>query len=387
MTNPRSGLLKKNLSGEMAYYSFLPTALPPNPAINLDSYTLVSLRKATANLGLLDGLTERIPNQPLFLSMYIRKEALLSSQIEGTQATLDDILDPMIDSNTNQDVADVINYIKATYYALERLKELPLCMRLLREVHSVLLSGVRGDEKQPGKFRISQNWIGPQGSNLKTAKYVPPNVEDMTKALGDLEIFMNQEDDLDPLIKVALIHYQFETIHPFLDGNGRIGRLLITLFLLNEKVLKSPALYVSYFLKLNRVEYYDRMMDVRRNGSYEQWISFFIKAFVESTEDAIQTIDEITKLRADSLKRINSAGFSSRRLKTRLELLTYLEASPIIEVKKTAEAMNVSYNTLMRAVNDLVDIGLLVQQDNKQRGRTYSYENYLKILRRETLPL
>lgn len=387
MTNPRSGLLKKNLSGEMAYYSFLPTALPPNPAINLDSYTLVSLRKATANLGLLDGLTERIPNQPLFLSMYIRKEALLSSQIEGTQATLDDILDPMIDSNTNQDVADVINYIKATYYALERLKELPLCMRLLREVHSVLLSGVRGDEKQPGEFRISQNWIGPQGSNLKTAKYVPPNVEDMTKALGDLEIFMNQEDDLDPLIKVALIHYQFETIHPFLDGNGRIGRLLITLFLLNEKVLKSPALYVSYFLKLNRVEYYDRMMDVRRNGSYEQWISFFIKAFVESTEDAIQTIDEITKLRADSLKRINSAGFSSRRLKTRLELLTYLEASPIIELKKTAEAMNVSYNTLMRAVNDLVDIGLLVQQDNKQRGRTYSYENYLKILRRETLPL
>lgn len=387
MTNPRSGLLKKNLSGEMAYYSFLPTALPPNPAINLDSYTLVSLRKATANLGLLDGLTERIPNQPLFLSMYIRKEALLSSQIEGIQATLDDILDPMIDSNTNQDVADVINYIKATYYALERLKELPLCMRLLREVHSVLLSGVRGDEKQPGEFRISQNWIGPQGSNLKTAKYVPPNVEDMTKALGDLEIFMNQEDDLDPLIKVALIHYQFETIHPFLDGNGRIGRLLITLFLLNEKVLKSPALYVSYFLKLNRVEYYDRMMDVRRNGSYEQWISFFIKAFVESTEDAIQTIDEITKLRADSLKRINSAGFSSRRLKTRLELLTYLEASPIIELKKTAEAMNVSYNTLMRAVNDLVDIGLLVQQDNKQRGRTYSYENYLKILRRETLPL
>lgn len=387
MTNPRSGLLKKNLSGEMAYYSFLPTALPPNPAINLDSYTLVSLRKATANLGLLDGLTERIPNKPLFLSMYIRKEALLSSQIEGTQATLDDILDPMIDSNTNQDVADVINYIKATYYALERLKELPLCMRLLREVHSVLLSGVRGDEKQPGEFRISQNWIGPQGSNLKTAKYVPPNVEDMTKALGDLEIFMNQEDDLDPLIKVALILYQFETIHPFLDGNGRIGRLLITLFLLNEKVLKSPALYVSYFLKLNRVEYYDRMMDVRRNGSYEQWISFFIKAFVESTEDAIQTIDEITKLRADSLKRINSAGFSSRRLKTRLELLTYLEASPIIELKKTAEAMNVSYNTLMRAVNDLVDIGLLVQQDNKQRGRTYSYENYLKILRRETLPL
>lgn len=387
MTNPRSGLLKKNLSGEMAYYSFLPTALPPNPAINLDSYTLVSLRKATANLGLLDGLTERIPNKPLFLSMYIRKEALLSSQIEGTQATLDDILDPMIDSNTNQDVADVINYIKATYYALERLKELPLCMRLLREVHSVLLSGVRGDEKQPGEFRISQNWIGPQGSNLKTAKYVPPNVEDMTKALGDLEIFMNQEDDLDPLIKVALIHYQFETIHPFLDGNGRIGRLLITLFLLNEKVLKSPALYVSYFLKLNRVEYYDRMMDVRRNGSYEQWISFFIKAFVESTEDAIQTIDEITKLRADSLKWINSAGFSSRRLKTRLELLTYLEASPIIELKKTAEAMNVSYNTLMRAVNDLVDIGLLVQQDNKQRGRTYSYENYLKILRRETLPL
>lgn len=280
-----------------------------------------------------------------------------------------------------------LNYIKTTYYALERLEKLPLCMRLLREVHSVLLAGVRGDEKQPGEFRTNQNWIGPQGCTLKTAKYVPPNIKDMTKALPDLEIFINQEDDFDPLIKEALIHYQFETIHPFLDGNGRIARLLITLFLLNANVLKSPALYFSYFSKLNRVEYYDRMMDVRRNGNYEQWVSFFIKAFLESTQDAIQTIDELMELHNNSLKSIKEAGFSPCSLKTRIELFNYLESSPIIEIQKSANALDVSYNTLMRAVNDLQSIGILTKQDDKLRGRTYAYESYLNILRREIISL
>ena len=232
----------------------------------------------------------------LFVSMYVRKEALMSSQIEGTQATLEDIFDPMIEKNTNRNVADVVNYIKATEYAVKRLNTLPLCNRLIKETHAILMEDVRGQEKSPGEFRRSQNWIGGQGSTLKNARYIPPNPEDMNSAMSDLEKYMNSEDGLDFLIRAALIHYQFETIHPFLDGNGRVGRLLITLFLMEKKVLTTPALYISYFLKKNRVEYYDRMTEVRLKGNYEQWIRFFLLAINESAQDAIAAIDEITAL-------------------------------------------------------------------------------------------
>lgn len=232
----------------------------------------------------------------LFVSMYVRKEALMSSQIEGTQATLEDVLDPLIEANTNRNVADVVNYIKATEFAINRLQELPLCNRLIKETHAVLMSDVRGQEKSPGAFRYSQNWIGGQGSTLKNARYIPPAPEDMTEAMSDLEKYINADDDLDALIRAALIHYQFETIHPFLDGNGRVGRLLITLFLMEKKVLTTPALYISYFLKKNRVEYYDRMTEVRAKGNYEQWVKFFLQALIESAEDATATIDELISL-------------------------------------------------------------------------------------------
>ena len=181
--------------------------------------------------------------------MYVRKEALISSQIEGTQCTLDDVLDPEIDTNSNLDVADVINYVHATNYSLERLKTLPLCCRLLREIHSELMQGVRGQEKNPGEFRTSQNWIGPANCSLKDARYIPPNKDDMITAMSDLEKFMNENEDYDALIRIALIHYQFETIHPFLDGNGRIGRLMILLYLMEQKLLSYPVIYISYFLK------------------------------------------------------------------------------------------------------------------------------------------
>ncbi len=267
----RAGHYKTNLSGIMAYKSFVPNALPPVPTIEMSEEMIALLVKANSQLAVLESVANRIPNVDLFVSMYVRKEALMSSQIEGTQATLEDVLDPTIDANINRDVADVVNYIKATEYAIKRLKKLPLCNRLIKETHEVLMSKVRGQEKTPGEFRHSQNWIGGQGSTLNSARYIPPSPEDMLEAMSDLEKYMNEDDDLDVLIRVALIHYQFETIHPFLDGNGRVGRLLITLFLMEKKVLTTPALYISYFLKKNRVEYYDRMTEVRTKGKYRDY--------------------------------------------------------------------------------------------------------------------
>ncbi len=250
MKNNRAGIYKTHFRGEEAeYQSFMPYPLPPIPYIDIDHDMLGLLLKSHNALGSLEMLARTIPNTELFMYMYVRKEAVLSSQIEGTQATLEDIFDPQVEENKNRDVHDVVNYIQATEYALKRLTKFPLCNRLLKETHSVLMEEVRGQEKNPGEFRYSQNWIGGQGSTLKNARYIPPHPDDMNEAMSDLEKYMNEDDDIDYLIRAALIHYQFETIHPFLDGNGRIGRLLIILFLIEKKVLSTPALYISYFLK------------------------------------------------------------------------------------------------------------------------------------------
>ena len=262
------------------------------------------LTSATKALATLDTLSSYIPNMNLFVSMYVRKEALLSSQIEGTQATLEDVLDPLIEKNANQNVADVVNYIKAAEFALERMNTLPLCNRLIKETHAVLMSGVRGQEKNPGEFRTSQNWIGAAGSSLKNARYIPPNPEDMTDAMSDLEKYINSDDSLDVLIQAALLHYQFETIHPFLDGNGRVGRLLITLFLMEQGALNSPALYISYYLKKNRIEYYDRMSEVRNKDNYEQWIKFFLNAVKDSADESVDTIKKLSDLHDANIDKI-----------------------------------------------------------------------------------
>lgn len=378
----RAGLFVTNLSGEMAYQSFRPAPLPPNPNIELKEILVSKLVDANSKIAVLESLTNHIPNMELFVSMYVRKEALLSSQIEGTQCTLDDILDPFQSENTNLNVSDVINYIRATEFAINRLKTLPLCNRLIKETHAVLMEGVRGQEKSPGEFRYSQNWIGGQGSTIKNARYIPPNPEDMQIAMSDLEKYMNNENTSDPLIQAALIHYQFETIHPFLDGNGRIGRLLITLFLIEKKILSTPALYISYYLKLNRIEYYDRMTEVRRTGDYEQWITFFLQAFTESAEDAINTIDELSKLHAKNITVLNSL---STRQKTNVsKVFSYLEASPIIDIQKTATALSLSYNTVAKAVTLLQEKGILKQTAKSGKAKIYSYEDYLKILRKGT---
>ena len=377
----RAGIYKKNLSGEMAYKSFIPSVLPPNPSIELNSEIVELLVKANKQLALLEGISSRIPNIHLFISMYVRKEALMSSQIEGTQATLEDVLDPMLEENTNRPVGDVVNYIKATDFAISRLKELPLCNRLIKEVHEVLLSGVRGQNKSPGEFRHSQNWIGAAGCNLQNARYIPPSVEDMALAMSDLEKYINVEDELDVLIRAGLIHYQFETIHPFLDGNGRIGRLLITLFLMEKEVLSTPALYISYFLKKNRIEYYDRMNEVRLKGNYEQWIKFFLEAVYESAKDAVETIDKLTSLHDNYCLKIESLG---RRTKNVMRVFEYLESNPIIDIQKTSKELDIAFNTMSSIVKDLIGIGVLEQTSTQSRNRTFAYKEYLEILKEGT---
>lgn len=381
MTN-RAGTLVGNLSGEMAYESFRPAPLPPNPPIEVSGELLTRLIDANKKIATLEGLSSRIPNMGLFVSMYVRKEALLSSQIEGTQCTLEDILNPLIEENTNRDVSDVVNYIRATEFALERLKTLPLCNRLIKETHAVLLESVRGQEKNPGEFRYSQNWIGGQGSTLKNARYIPPNPEDMLTAMSDLEKYINSDDTLDPLIQAALIHYQFETTHPFLDGNGRVGRLLITLFLMEKDILSTPALYISYYLKMNRIEYYDRMTQVRRTGDYEQWISFFLQAFADSAEDAIHTIDRLTALHDKSTKLFDS--LTKRQRTSVLKVFSYLESNPIIDIQKTATTLEMSYNTVSKVVSILIEDGILKQTDKSGKAKIYSYTEYLDILRKDT---
>lgn len=380
--NNRAGCFITNLSGEMAYQSFRPNPLPPEPPIEMSNEMIAKLVDANRKLATLDGLSSRIPNMDLFVSMYVRKEALLSSQIEGTQCTLDDILNPFAEENTNLNVSDVVNYIRAEEFAINRLQTLPLCNRLIKETHAVLMEGVRGQEKNPGEFRYSQNWIGGQGSTLRNARYIPPNPEDMINAMSDLEKYMNGEDSLDPLIQAALIHYQFETTHPFLDGNGRVGRLLITLFLMEKKILSTPSLYISYFLKMNRIEYYDRMTQVRKTGDYEQWVLFFLQALSDSAEDAIQTIDRLTEIHNRNVQKFNS--MTKRQQTNAINFLIYLEKNPIIDIQKTAAALNLAYNTVAKSVALFVDNGILQQTEKSGRSKIYSYVDYLAVLRKDT---
>ena len=381
MKKERAGTLKKQLSGEMAYFSFYPSKLPPNPHIDVDSEIIDKLINAHRVLAILDDRATNIPNIDLFISMYVQKEALLSSQIEGTQATLEDIFNPNIDENINAEVDDVVNYIKAAKYAIKRLETLPLCNKLLLETHKILLSGVRGKEKNPGEFRKSQNWIGGAGSTIKTARYIPPDVLSMKESLSDLEKYINAEAELDDLIRIALIHYQFESIHPFLDGNGRIGRLLIVLYLLEKKVIKTPSLYLSFYLKEHRIEYYDRMSAIRETGDYEQWIKFFLEGIYASGKSAIETANELIALRDKNIRKLENENYTKRTLETMMKVFHYLEAHPIIDIGKTAEDLSIAYNTVSSAVNRFEKLGILHLVKKQGRNKVYSYKEYIDILR------
>ena len=381
ITNPRSGAPVSNLDGDMAYQSFRPSPLPPNPPLRIEGPLAQRIGSANRHLAELDVAAHLIPSVDLFVSSYVRKEALMSSQIEGTQCTLDDVLDPEAETSANADVSEVVNYVSAMHAAIEGLSGLPLCNRLLRQAHEVLMQGVRGEDKTPGEMRRSQNWVGPAGCTLREARYVPPNVEDMREAMGQLEIYLNSPDANDPLVRAALIHYQFETIHPFLDGNGRVGRLLILLFLMNEGLLHKPVLYPSYFLKRNQWEYYDRMTRVRETGDYEQWVSFFIEAIDAAAMDAMRAINELTALREQHLAQIAGLG---RARESAERLYAYLEAHPIIDIGRTAKALDASYNTVANAVKRLESLGIVQERTNAHRNRVFAYEDCLEILRRGT---
>lgn len=377
----RAGIYVDNLDGEATYQSFKPNPLPPIPEIEMDGEIVKLLVDANKQLVKLDTASQLISNADLFISMYVRKEALISSQIEGTQCTLDDVLDPEVEANANLDVSDVINYVKATQYALKRLERLPLCCRLIREIHEVLMENVRGQDKTPGEFRHSQNWIGPTNCSLKDARYIPPNVEDMQTTMSDLEKYINENVDYDPLIRAALIHYQFETIHPFLDGNGRIGRLLILLYLMEQRLIEKPVIYISYFLKKNQIEYYDRISEVRRTGNFEQWIRFFLEAVSKAASDSLEAIRQLSVLHDTNVEKLPKTTRSKDNLRA---VFDYIEQYPIIDIKRTAKELEVSYNTVAAAVRKLVELGILQETTNAARNRVFAYEEYLAILRKDT---
>lgn len=377
----RAGTTIQNMTGDAAYRSFRPSPLPPEPALTIDEDMQQLLIDTSRQLTTLERFALLIPNSDLFISMYVRKEALLSSQIEGAQCTLEDVLDPELNIGANLDAGEVINYIRATQFALEQLQTLPLCNRLLRDTYAVLMEGVRSQEKNPGEFRRSQNWIGPTGCGLKDARYIPPNVDDMQQALSDLEQYINTDTPYPPLIDAALIHYQFETIHPFLDGNGRIGRLLILLYFMEKSLLTKPVIYVSYFLKKNQLEYYDRISEVRRTGNYEQWVRFFLEAVNAAAIDATETIWSLSELHNANVTRLPESNRHPDNLR---RLFDYLEQHPIIAINRTAADLGLSYNTVASAVKKLQTLGILQETTNAARNRVFAYEEYLAILRQDT---
>ena len=373
----RAGVFIKQQSG---YRAFIPHPLPPAPPINIDMEIMTLLSKADRCLGRLDGVTEILPDPDMFVAMYVKKEALLSSQIEGTQASLIDVLDIPEPSNVDKikNVEEVVNYIQAMNYGLERLKELPLSLRLFREIHEILLQGVRGSERSPGEFRRTQNWIGPAGCNLATATFVPPPPHEMFQALGELERYFYSDEQIPPLVKIGLIHAQFETVHPFLDGNGRMGRLLITFWLCQQEILNKPLLYLSYFFKINRIEYYERLMNVRLKGDWEGWIKFFLRGIAEVSVEASETAKKILALKESHSLLINKGGL--RNTANGLRLLDKLFEQPIVTARMTEQYLDVSYPTANTLLNELCDLGIVTVQENRQRNKKYSYTSYIELL-------
>ncbi len=381
------GTLRNNLSGKLAYYSFFPTPLQSLRQLNLTEETYRTLSACSRKLGELEGMLYFVPNADMYLTMYVRKEALLSSQIEGTQCTFDDLLSPSQTQLHHKDVADVVNYVRAVDRGVELLKKMPLCTRLLRQVHAVLLDGVRGTEKNPGELRSSQNWIGPSGCTIATASFVPPNIEDLSNTLQDLERFINEPQvEMDPIVRAALVHYQFETAHPFLDRNGRLGRLLITLMLINDGVLHSCLFYPSFQFKKNRSEYYRQLTSVRERGTYEEWIEFFCNSLLESAEDSVGSLKNLVDLHNRSTATITEN--LGRTAANGQRLLGILEEHPIVDTAFIAAQLDIGRSTASSLVKSFEELGILRPLDeSRQRYRQYGYEEYLSILREDAEPI
>ena len=379
LENNRAGHLKKMQSD---YQCFVPHNLK-DIKLNIDSEINALVNKAYLLLGRLDGMAITLPDIDLFVSMYVQKEAVISSQIEGTQASLVDVLQKDKGKEKIKDTEEIVNYIKATHYAFKRLNKMPLCMRLIRETHAVLLSNVRGEEKMPGEFRRSQNWIGHAGSTLKDASFIPPAPDEMDICLGDLERYIHEDSTISNLIKIALIHYQFETIHPFLDGNGRMGRLLIILYLREQGLIEYPVLYLSYFFKKNRNRYYELLNNIRIKGEFEEWIKFFIDGICEISEDAITSIQKIVELKNTDMKKIRE--LSGSNISNLLLIYDYLLQHPFLEAEDIKNLVGVSKPTANKLLENLMTIEIVELVEDKKRYRQYVYKKYVDILSEGTI--
>lgn len=381
----RIGRYVKSTAGGEVVRAYVPRPLPPSPPIRVHEL-LSRLSAADQAVGRLDGISVLLPDSKLFLYMYVRKEAVLSSQIEGTQSTLDDLLRFEALAGAGEpldDIREISNYVDATMYGLDRLSTLPLSLRLIREMHERLLQSGRGQAKNPGQFRKSQNWVG--GTRPGNAIFVPPPPEQVMPTLGALEKFIHEDArDLPPLVKAGLIHVQFETIHPFLDGNGRLGRLLITLFLCAQNVLRQPLLYLSLYFKRNRADYYRLLQEVREQGSWEAWLEFFLDGVTQTANEAFAAATRIHELINRDRARI---GREANKASSVLRVHEVLQTSPFLTAPKAGRETGFTAPTVNGAFEQLQRMGIATEITGKRRGRVYAYTAYLEILNEGGEPL
>lgn len=364
------------------YDAYIPARLPPEPPITFDSDLVNLLSRADQAIGRLDGEMRNLPNPGLFVAMYVRREAVLSSQIEGTQSTLDDLLavelEPRI-ADLPHDVNDLVNYVHAMNHGLARLTDLPMSLRLIREIHAQLLAGVQGGDRQPGEFRRNQNFIAPAGGRrIEDATFVPPPVTEMRSALDDFERFLH-EPGVPPLIHVGTAHAQFETIHPFMDGNGRVGRLLITLMLVHHGVLHQPLLYLSLYLKRHRTEYYELLMAIRESGDWEGWLRFFLRGVAETAEEATLTARSIVALREAQRSQLMTEHLPPNALR----LLDFVYLRPVMNVKLAASELDVTFATANKLVETFERLGLVREVTGRRRDRIFRFGPYLALFETE----
>ena len=374
-----------NVAGDERVLAHIPPALPPSP-LNLERL-LTTLGHADRALGRLDGLTRMIPEISLFLYMYVRKEAILSSQIEGTQSSLSDLLLYELSEEPGvpmDDVAEVSNYVAALEHGLRRIREgFPISTRLFCEMHEILLRKARGEQADLGEFRRSQNWIG--GSRPGNALYVPPPAHYIDACMSDLEKFIhNDQNDLHVLIKAGLTHVQFESIHPFLDGNGRLGRLLVTLILCTEGVLREPLLYLSLYFKHHRQSYYEMLQGVRTEGDWENWLCFFLEAIRSTAQQAAETAQQVIEQFEKDRKRISALGSSGN---SALRLHETFQRNPLLSVSRAHEFLNVTKPTINTAMRQLEDLGIVREVTGRKRDRVFAYTEFLRILSQGTEPI
>ena len=375
----RVGKVITQLNG---YKAFIPKKLfPGGPKLELGAKCLLLLSEADRALGELNGITDLLPDPELFIAFYVRKEALLSSQIEGTQCSMDEVIQVDETTQTVKPVYEVVNYIAAMKYGLEELENTPMSIRLIHKIHKKLLAGVRGEERTPGEFKRSQNWIGPEGCNLSEAVFVPCPPSDTMKLMGDLESYYHEYENLPLLIKAAIIHSHFETIHPYSDGNGRLGRLLITFMLCEKKVLNKPLLYLSLFFKEHRQKYYGLLMDIRFKGTWEDWIEFFLRGVRNTSQEASKSAREILELQKRDRKIITD---NLSQHKFALPCYDLICHEPIINISKVKDQLKTSWPTIKTLIDKFIALGILSPYGIEQRNKRYSYKEYLAILRRGT---